>query len=181
MPSEIQLIKLRPNRRYEVERVFRSPDIPLLLQTKTRAWLDDMRHASICSQYGYPYYEEPDEINPAEGEETAPTFFAWRPKETVFTLDGQSEILSTDTTLRDLQLDERRLQDNQRSRLSAALSQFAIAAIEKKEASKGRNDFILTVLTFALLLAVMVLAIIFLPNIIDRVGDVSGGFNPFGG
>ena len=174
MAKEITMIRLRPNRRYEVGRVKRSPEIPLLLQTKNGGWLDDMRHASICSQYRYPYYDNPDEIAYDEIEETEPSFWAWTPKETVFTLDGQSEILSTDTTLRDSDLDERSLQDNQRNRLQAALSQFAIAAIEKKEASKSKNDFILTVLTFALLLAVMVLAIVFLPNILDRAGDLTG-------
>lgn len=174
--NSIQLIKLRPNRRYEVEKVARSQDISLLLHTKKRAWLDDMRHSSICSQYNYPYYESLEDMKVGEMEETKPSWHAWKPKETVLTLDGQSEILSTDTSLRDEDLDERRLQDNQRSRLTAALSQFAINAIEATEAKGKRNDFILTVLTFALLLAVCILAIVFAPAIMDRAGDLTSGF-----
>ena len=182
---EIKLVKLRPSRRYEVTTVTRQDDLPLVLRTRRLGWLDDLRHSSICSQYGYPFYESPDDFDPMGKEETKPTWWVWKPHETVFTLDGQGEILSTDTTLRDSKLDERELQDSQRTRLEEALSQHAIDWIERKETSKAKNDYILTILTYALLLAVCVLAIVFLPDILERASDVTGGLGggllPFGG
>lgn len=177
MANDIQMIRLRPNRRYESFTVRRSPDIPQLLQTKDKAWLDDMRHSSICSQYSHPYYEDPAEINPELIEPTAPSIRTWKPKEIVFTLDGQSEILSTDTSLRDTEMDERLRQDTQRSRLQSAQSQHSIEEMEKKDAQAKRNDFILTALTLALLLAVVILALFFLPNILDRAGDLTSSFS----
>lgn len=176
MANDIQMIRLRPNRKYESFVVRRSPDIPQLLVTKDKAWLDDVRHASICSQYSHPFYDDPDEIDPELIEPTSPSIRVWKPKEIVFTLDGQSEILSTDTSLRDAEMNERLLQDTQRSRLLSAGSQHAIEQMEKKDAKDKRNDFILTALTLVLLLAVVILAMFFMPDILDQAGELTSSF-----
>ena len=175
--------------RYRVDQVRRSEEVPSLLQAKQRAYVDDLVHPTVFSQYNRPWVADPDDgIYGRVVHMERPDWRRWSPKYRAITLEGHASLLSTDTTTRDAkqntddvkQLAAAQTQAEQR-RLKSATQQRALSKTLERERNSVRNARITTWLTLAVLALVMIVALIFLPSIIGGIGDSLGAVSLFGG